>query len=405
MKKATVNIYHIQLVLLFMASMNFVGRFFYLFVACFLVTVMNKKHCFAINAFSIFTLICGFSLCLFSSESNSLTNLIKPFVYCMCAFIGANILVSCEIKEARKRLTQLLISLGAGSSIHLLLNMLYNKNTVLYRNTVDIWSKEALGATAQASLGIIAMAIAIACVMSDCSKKSKIISWTAIVLILSYNLVLAGRTLLVIFLVIFAVSFLSVLVFEKDKKNTIKIVLIVIAIIAIALFMYSNNTFGIKDTVESSTLYGRFFAKEATMKLDQDSRMDNKQYFLKNLNMAVWGGGKIRNSRGVIYAHDLLMDGMDEGGIFTLIFLILMLFESIKNLCKYVFSSFVDFHVKQIVLCLSVAFFLEFTVEPILIGYQCFFAQFCMFESITISYYKLLEESVHEEDGRYTLTK
>lgn len=382
------SIYQLQLLILFLASMNFVGRFFYLFVIAFLITCFRYRRNFSVNIFVVLAAICGLALLLFSPESNSMTNMIKPFVYAMCACIGANILNYTDDEISEKQFEWVIFVMAAGPFVHLMLNMFYNRNSILYRNTLDIWSKEPMGATGQAALGVIAVAIAIAFVLSEGSKKKHIAGWSILVFVLLYNLVLAGRTLIVIVLIIFLCALLNLVIMSKNRKSILKITITTIVCIVTGYFLYSFNVFGVKSTIENSTLYARFFSADATMKLDQDSRLDNKIYFLNHLDMATWGGCHIRISNGLHYAHDLLLDGFDEGGILALIALVAMLVFSIVVLLKYLFSSEIDFNCKQLVLCVTAAFYLEFMIEPILAGYQWFFAEFCFIVSLFYSYYK-----------------
>lgn len=373
-----VDVISIILLLSFLAMMNFVGRYYYFFVITFIVVLFHNCRGLKINTEVVIEFFLGLALLFFSNEPFGVTNIIKPFVYFMGGVIGCNILRNGEtLDEKEESVYKIMGALALGAWIHLLLNMILNSRSIVYRNTVDVWTHKVYGATGQAGLGILAIAFSVANLFSRKGKKSKVINLFVLLVVLAYNLILGGRTLLVVFFVEVAIAFVSVLYVNKDGRLKWKTVFVVIAMLCCIVAIYSFNMFNVRGIVEDTTFYQRFFSGNYSQKIGDDDRLTYKMFYLDNMGRFLFGGTHLRSGLGH-YAHDLLLDGYDIGGIFTLVALCLLLIFSFRNLIQTVFNRNLKFETKLLTICFFCAFYIEFCMEPILAGFQWLFTAFCI---------------------------
>ena len=370
---------------MYLATLNFIGRFFYWyflgFCIVFLLTIKKKIH---LEYNYILLGIVGFSILLFGDTEFGLTNILKPFIYLFAFFIGSNInLLKPENESYEKQFIYVSILIAIGSFSHLMLNMLYNWNNIsIYRNTIDFWSKEELSATSQASFGVLAVAVSIPLLWSNIKLMKKVLAVVVLAFTLIYNLTLAGRTLVLISFVVIAISVVMKVIVDKYPFYAImKIFAVFLLVFVVCFFLFSNNVFGMRGFIEKSTLWSRFFSTDATMSLQQDTRLEYRKLYLSNMYDSIWGGSTIYNSTHH-YAHDLLLDAYDESGIFTLVALVLVLILTIRKVFIVVFTDIYSGMFRIITPCIFGAIFIEFLIEPIFAGYQWFFAAFCILDAM-----------------------
>lgn len=368
------------LVLLFAAALNLISRYYFFIFIAFFLFMMKPKRKYRIDAAVGWLVVLALSWVLFApSAAVSTLSMLKPFAYVLCYIMGAGFFddgIENNKEKSPYRLFYIItVTLALGTFVHYILNWATNMDTV-ERNTVDIWTQEVMGATGQAALACLPLGLAISFLFSKTGKLVKILSATTIVLILIYNLVLSGRTLLVMLLAIVAVSFLHRLSMQKGGR--IRVIVIFLVIVLLILFVYQTDLFGVRSMVEDSPLYKRFFSKDKTSELDEDVRMEKKIYFLNNMHRFLFGGAHIREEMG--YSHDIIFDTHDEAGIFAFIAMLGYLTISAAHLIRCVTDKSLPFVFRNAVLCIYGALYLEFMVEPILLGMPWLFATFCLID-------------------------
>ena len=137
---------------------------------------------------------------------------------------------------------------------------------------------------------------------------------------------------------------------------------------------------------KESNFFDRFFGG-SEQDFSSDSRLDLKWIYLQNLEKSIFGGASIRNEFEA-YAHDIFLDTYDEAGIFALGSVIVYIVFSLKRLYKCVINRAISFQFRQIMLCVYLGFYIEFLLEPILIGMQWMFCFFCLIDGMLASYLK-----------------
>lgn len=372
-----------MLLLLFCATLNVINRFYYfIFIAvAFFAIKPNRKINLDICAIlSLFLLAVNWLIFSPETASGSILSTIKPFTYLLCYLLGMSLFNDDSLHSNKKISYSLfyivVVVIALGSLTHYVLNWITNASTDISRNTVDFWSGQPMAATGQASLACLPLALAIACIFSQVSKKLKILSWLTIIIIIGYNLILSGRTLFIMLISLIVLAFIHKL--KEQGKGKLKAILIFVLIIMLFFFAYQNNLFGIKSYFESTPIYDRFFAENSDMELSEDGRMDNKIFYLQNMFSYPFGGGNLHEQTG--YAHDIFLDTYDEAGIFALLAIITFMILSLTHLIKCIKNKELPFLFRQIVFCVYILIYIEFMVEPILQGMPWLFAAFCIID-------------------------
>ena len=307
--------YFLIVVFLFLAAMNFQAKFFYFVFAAFLVLILLERKL-KVNMNLIPYVLLGLVMSLYNADEGVLS-MLRCFAYALCYIIGSNLIInnseerlnSADNIECMHKTGQTVLSAVCwGSFVHFMLNFIINQGFLLGRNTNDIWTGVRLSATIQAAMACLMTGLAVSMVICPRKKFSRFIGVIALVCIMAYNLILAGRTLLFMMLFVFILGLIYFLTTTKNqtqKNNTL--ILVAIAIVAIIL-AFAFNVGGIQDYVFESNLFSRLD------KIDDDmiggERTRRKILFLQNMWRHPFGGLHMRGRFG--YAHDLLLDAYDE---------------------------------------------------------------------------------------------
>ena len=225
-------------------------------------------------------------------------------------------------------------------------------------------------ATGQTALACLMIGLSISMLLMPRKKYSRLIGIFAILGILVYNVILAGRTVIVISLIALTLGFIFTVKATKQIDKKVKLFGWIIFFLILVFLIWNFNVGGIKDTFKDSNLYLRFFGTGAD-NLEESGRLERKTLFLKNMLDYPFGGLYLRDKYG--YAHDLLLDGYDEYGFSVLILLIIILFNGIKNLLRFCKNSQIRLFVRTSFFCVYISVLLEFCVEPIFSGMQWLF--------------------------------
>lgn len=368
------------LILLFTAALDLITRYYFFIFIAFFFFMLKSKRVYRFDASVGLLLVLAISWALFApSARTSFLSLFKPFTYVMCYMMGHGFfddgVENNRDKSPYNLFYTVLIVMASGTFTHYLLNWVINFN-VFDRNTLDIWTGEVMAATGQASLACIPLGLSIAIISSKVNVRLKIASIATIVLVMMYNLILSGRTLIIMALAIVVIAFLHRLSISGKSKT--RWIMISIAIVFVAILIYQNDVFQIKSYIEDSPFYARFFGDSSAENIGHDTRFQAKLDYLANLERSLFGGVHLRDSFG--YAHDIILDTYDEAGIFALVAIPGYLILTATRLIKCVKNKTLPFVFKNTILCVYIIVYLEFMVEPILQGMPWFFATFCLID-------------------------
>ncbi len=370
------------LVLLFLASMNFYAKFFYIvFATLFAVMLMQKRL--LMNQSSVPYLALGVLMSVYNMNEGALS-MVRCMANVALYLVGYNLLVygsksSDSLDESYdymgKMCNSVIVAISLGSFTHFILNYLNNSDNLLVRNTNDIWTGEIMAATGQAVLACFMLGLSVSMIVLPKKKIYRYVGFLAVIGALAYNLVLAGRTMIAVVCILFIVSLLYARKTSGNSYERFKVLFgFGIGLLAlIVVFIY--NVGGIRDYIFDSNLFERFEFSFDAFTMD-DSRSDGKVVFLQNAWRYPFGGLNMRPQFG--YAHDLLLDGYDEYGIFGLIFLVTILLLGVRSLYRVLKHTAYSRYLKMSLLCIYVSVLLLFCVEPILAGMPWLFACFCL---------------------------
>ena len=308
----------------------------------------------------------------------SVLAIIKPVAFPMSYILGYGL---CNAKEngsvVSKRFFITVAVLAAGSLLHYLLNWLISDNAD-GRDSVDFWTRTALTATNQAAMASMAVGLAAALLLGSGIKwYYKLLGLAMLIAILAYNLVLSGRTLILMTAIALIVAaFYNIK--ENRRGRIIFIAGIAIAVLAV-FYAYTQNLFDLRTTIENSMLFGRFTG-EYGIELTEDSRLDHKLIFLQKILDYPMGGAHIRDMHG--YAHDLFLDSYDEAGWIAIATIFAYFVSSVIRLLKLVYRKQIPFMVRLVALCMYITVYVEFWVEPVLQASPWLLASFCVMDGM-----------------------
>lgn len=396
--KNKLNLTYIILFFIALSAMNVMNGYYYLLLfafAVFCVTPNRKLHMDIVSVLSL-VVLGTFIFVLSPDSTSSISSVLKPFIYVFCYIMGASLMKNREDSinemDSYKGFYWLIGALAIGALGHYFLNWVSNIGVEdITRNTVDFWTKQTLGATGQSALACMGLALAIACLFCDSGKKAKVGAWIAIIVVLAYNFILAGRTLLVMMLSLILVAFL----YRRKMENTGKFrqLLLVALAIAFVIALVRFDFLGIGTYWESTPLHDRFFADEGSIDISEDGRIERKLFYLQHMFEYPFGGAHL--SKEIGYAHDVFLDTYDHFGLFALFAIVVFMIHTVVHLVRCIKDNTLPFALRQIVLCVYVAMYIEFMIEPILFGTPWLFASFCLIDgylSRVLVYNKKLKE-------------
>ncbi len=370
-------------IFLFLAFMNFGTRNYYCFFIAFVFFVVAPKRKGVFDYSTLILFVFGLFIFAFDFDRlRGITDIFKPFVFLMAYFVGCSMAPKVDDWQNNMKHIERAVYLCAfGFFTHYALNFVYNIGS-LERDTIDIWTKTVLSSTGQASLAIMGVAVIATVLFSKSSALQKIIASAIAIIIVSYNLILAGRTLLYML----AIAFLVAILFSRisQKKSFINIILTIGLIFIAVVTIYEFNLFGVRTIIEESNLYQRLLRKNG-LGIADDLRFIYKEIYLENFFDHPFGGSHIR-AECMHYAHDLYLDSYDAYGIFTLLALIAYMFSSFVRLVKGLRSCSVAPRIKQLLLCTFVLLNVQFCLEPIMDGMPFLLVAYCFVDGVLSRY-------------------
>ncbi len=365
------------LVLLFFAAMNFQAKFFYfVFIALILLTVMQKKL--LVTKTAALYLLLGLLMAVYNSREG-IMSMLRCVAYVAFYIVGFNMLAVQEgedpgLRSAQKTGFSVLVAISSGSFLHYFLNFITNIGDTVSRNTIDVWSNEVMAATGQAMLACLMLGLAVALIFLPSKKVYRLIGIACILVVLTYNFVLAGRALILMLVALFLVGMLY---FRKAAQGVFEKfrfwfgVMVVVLIIAAA---FAANIGGIRNMILESNLFDRMNVLEFFW--SDSERASAKLNFLADAWKYPFGGLHMSAQYG--YAHDLLLDAYDEYGFLSLILLLCILVDGIVKMYRLMRQTDYSRESKMAFLCVYCAVLIAFTVEPIFAGMSWLFVCYAL---------------------------
>ena len=376
-------------VMLYLASMNFMAKYFYFIFAIFALYCLLKKKIQFNNATYLYLLL-GFLMALYCYDDGAMAMMRcfgAPFAYLIGYNLSQGAIFDDDSNEAiQKRSYILLSAIAYGSFTHFILNFLYNLGSETERNTKDIWSGTTTASTGQAAMGCIMIGFAVALVIASSKKWEQTLGVFLLLSILLYNFVLAGRTLIIILAITAVIGYFywSRIRLQRSSKF-----LWILGLCFLLLLAYVFNIGGVRTFVEESNFFLRF-ADITEEEILESGRGDKKMFFLQNSWKYPFGGLHMRDEVG--YAHDLLLDAYDEFGFLSLFLLLGILYDGIKKMIFICRDETKDVQIRVSFVCVYIALLLEFCVEPIFAGMQWLFVSYSLINGCLARMYQKRRE-------------
>ena len=373
-----IGVKQIILLLLFLAAMEFLNRPFYLIATALLIFILFYGRAVQVHKAMIPLLILAVSLLVFSPESkNGITGVIKPFCYLICAVLGYNLMEDGEDENQEKQLIKIIFLIALGQFVHFLLNFAHNFNAIGERNMIDFWSKSSKSATGQAVLAAMMIGFATPILFCKASHWQKLLVAVCLILIITYNFKLAGRTLFILIAIALATCVLFKLFAEKKMSRRLQTIAIIAVVACVVVFLVASNSFGLQDKFRETNFFNRFFGEKAYQDLDEDGRFQAKIAFLKQFFKYPWGGWHIHEITRS-YAHDILLDTYDEAGIFAFFAMLWFMIALLTRGWKAFANKRISLDTRIKLASFMIVMWVEFMIEPIMIGMQAQFMSFCV---------------------------
>lgn len=394
-KSITINfnpLYALIMMCLFCTTLNIFNRYFiFLFMAVVVFCLYTQRI--VANHSVLLLMIYAVSLLLMAPTFNtSVFALLKPFLVPFSFIIGYGIFakeyVSASNEKKFNSAITLLVVLAAGGLVHYLLNWSINLD-VTDRQTKDFWSGEVLMPTNQAAMACLALGVSMATLLSRPKLRYWLMAAAALLAILGYNMILSGRTLILMTLIALLVA---VLYSMRNNRRGRAILLVSVVLFAVAaVWAYNANAFGLRSFIEESALFGRFTG-EYGQELSEDTRLDNKMGYLRDMINYPFGGAHLREMYG--YAHDLFLDSFDEAGWIAGLAIVIYVCVSVVRLFKFLKRKHIPFMVRQLFLCTYLVVYMEFFVEPVLQASPWLLSGFCALDGCVCAMLRVKPEQV-----------
>lgn len=389
--------------LLFLAAMNFQAGFFYIVIVLFIMLLIFQKK-FLLQQYFLIYLVLAALMAVYN-HSQGLFSMIQCMSFAALYLIGYNIVAVDISNNMHKFKTKndfiqgkgytIIVTICAGTFTHYILNFLFNYNQSIGRNTNDIWTGSVMSATVQASLACLMIGLSVSMIFAPMKKPHRYIGWVCLISIMVYDLILACRTMFIMLLILLFIGLLYMRKILDTSQKKIRFFTGLAAALLILSIIYFSDFAGIREAVINSNLFKRFDFINGPGFVDD--RSNNKIAFILNGYKHPFGGLYMRSKYG--YAHDLLLDGYDEYGIFALIILICILILGISEFIKFIKRTPYKPEFKLAFLCVYSAILIEFCIEPILDGMSWLFAFYCLINGCIVGMNRsALTEGIGNED-------
>lgn len=382
----------VVLLILLLSFMDFHLYSLHLMVVAFLLWCFLKGRLRVVNGIVpplVLTVVLFF---FWSADFFSPTAWMKRLVWPAAFLLGYNLVQPASpnlnnISKAEKKAQVCFFIAVLGFFIHLLLNIYANRNVeTANRNTIDFWTTQNRAATGQAGLMCVPMAWCVAYIIGENKLKKRLPAILAIIIMLYYNMTLGSRTVVISLAVLICVAIYCTLKAERNVKRKSRTPLIVAAVGMFVMLIYNNDIGGIRTLIEKSVLGERMFSDIFELLFD-DPRWEAKLEYIKLMPQHPFGGSNILKTVGQ-YAHDVLLDTYDEAGMFAFLAVVALLWDAGSKLLCLLRSKHISFNTRMTVLCIYVAMFLEFSIEPVFAGMPWLLMTLCFFHGIVTNLVK-----------------
>lgn len=306
------------------------------------------------------------------------------FYYIVCpllAYLAGWVIVDARKGEAEITIRKVTIAILFGFSIHAFLN--YSINIGHQRwELQDFFTRNIRGATGSGCINTLAFSLMAYIVVIEKNKLNKIVGLGCAVVSILYAFLLGTRTQ---FIILFVVSFIFLVFYLFEKyglKSAVILAAIVLTLIGVVFYLYTNNIFGIKVYVDASNLMARYQVGSG-LQIADSYRVLSVLRGLDNLLNYPLGGLKATS-----YYHNLWLDVSRVAGILPFMFMVAYTVIINNHAIQIIKSKKIDEWLRYLIMCVYLGIQINFFVEPVLEGLLDFFLIFILFNGMVECYYR-----------------
>lgn len=311
----------------------------------------------------------------------SIQGMLYYMVCPLLAYLAGWVMIDARKDDAEKNIRRGIAALLLGYTIHAFLN--YSINIGHQRwELIDFFSGSLRAATGSGCINTLVLSLAAYIVTLEEKKIKKIVGLACVVVSLLYAFLLGTRTQFIIFLAVNLV-FLVCFLYEKyGLKSAAILIGIVLVVVGVCFYLYTNNVFGIKLYVDSSNLMARYIMGSGLQEAD-DYRITSITRGIDNLFTYPLGGLKESS-----YYHNFWLDIGRVAGILPFIcmafYSVVINIHAVRILKKTDLASWF----RYLIMCVYLGMQINFLVEPLLEGLLDFFLVFTVINGMLECYYQ-----------------
>ena len=267
---------------------------------------------------------------------------------------------------------------------HLILNLVYEmfRYGLSVRLTAihyDIWSGMYISSTG-AMINATPFLGCVYFLIFKSNRRNRIIGITLLVINTLYDLIMGGRSFMIILFAGIIIGFLTDTIRSNGFGSAMRKVLITGSIIFIVAFsgyiiLRGNSSF--QSFFRDTYFYKRFFRENAYENIMTTGRTNIRDIYLSNMWKYPIGGRKLWGVANQ-YAHELYLDIYDIGGVVPYFFIILFIIQTIINCFKFLKNKDIADKTRVLVICFFACLNLHFFIEPVLSGAPTLLVIYCI---------------------------
>lgn len=306
------------------------------------------------------------------------------FYYLICpllAYLAGWVTIESAGVKAEDAIRKAITAIFLGYVVHAFFNYSINIGHQRWELN-DFFSGSFRGATGSGCINTLVLSLAAYIATLEEKKIKKILGLACVVVSLLYAFLLGTRTQFIIFLTVNLV-FLVCFLYEKYGLKSAGILIgIVLVVVGVCFYLYTNNVFGIKLYVDSSNLMARY-TMDSGLQTADDYRKTSITRGIDNLFSYPLGGLK-----GSSYYHNFWLDIGRVAGILPFIcmafYSVVINIHAVRILKKTDLASWF----RYLIMCVYLGMQINFMVEPILEGLLDFFLVFTVINGMLECYYQ-----------------
>lgn len=364
--------------LIALSCVNFLGRgslFYFVFALFALIKIRPTVKA---DSNSFFTILLTLSIMIAAVCFYDINEVIKAFNFFLLYLIGYSGFLAADDKIKFAKRTA--FSVFAGFALYVILTYIYNLGFTLdYKRTLyNIWTGNLVAVTLIGLVSSVIIGYSFYAIVIHKSFAMKVTGIVAIVFDFLINIQTATRTPIIMFVFLY-ILMLAIYFFSSDLEKKIKWLVLGAFLVAIAIFAYQSNMFGIKAYVLSTPIFQRF-SEEGL----ETSRIEISRYYFEHMFDHIWGGNKTFEQYGHL-AHNFIQEAHDKYGILATIALVGLTFKILSNIVKLVClkeKMAVDF----LLISMYLAIMIQICLEPVFDGYPVIMMSLMMIHGIASAY-------------------